>query len=169
MKRPVAVAVLVGAGLAAIMYASGAFNGVIQPGLFLLDGSNATEARFVPVNISIDGNTVMLENNCSAILFDVTDDQAFSIANGVQGIVGSRPLTHDIFLDVLDNFGIQVNQIKIDRYEDSIYKATMVFSSGNQTLDLDVRPSDAIALATRLNKTMYIDSAIMKEKSQGVC
>jgi bifunctional DNase/RNase len=130
---------------------------------------NITTAGLVPVNISIEGTSLYLTNNCSAITFDVTEDQAFSIMHGINGDISQRPLTHDVFMDVVNNFGINILQVKLDRFEDDIYKARMYLGNGNQTLELDMRPSDAIAIAVRSGQTMYVDISIMKLKSQQVC
>ena len=159
--------VLIVAAFGAGAYVAPMLNPEIFP-VFAESGELPT-AGLVPVNVSIEGTSVSLANGCKTIKFDVTEDQAFSIAHGIEGITGIRPLTHDIFRDVLDNFGIAAAQIRIDRFEDDIYKARMFLGQGNRTLEIDLRPSDAIALATRMGKTLYADEGMMNSKSTKTC
>ena len=123
----------------------------------------------VDVNVTINGNTIFLSHECKAITFDVTDDQALSIFHGTEGTYSMRPLTHDIFIDVADTFNINITQVKIDRYEDGIYKARMTLKHENKILDLDIRPSDAISIGSRLKLRFYVDENVMNSKSIKVC
>jgi bifunctional DNase/RNase len=144
-------------------------NPAIDISLASQQPENGSVAGFVPVNVSMDGITVLLTNGCKAITFDVTQDQAFSINQGISGSVSLRPLTHDIMRDIIDVFGIQVAQLRIDRFEDDVYKARMSLRQGDRVLDIDMRPSDSIALAVRLEKTYYVAENIMNEKAADIC
>ena len=131
-------------------------------------GTVSTEGltRIVP---SINGTTIHLTGECLEISFDVTPDQAYSITKGVEKTVASRPLTHDILKDILDNFGVEVLQIKIDRYQNSIYYATITLKQGNKLLELDARPSDSIALVLRTGNILYIASNILEGNGKRIC
>ena len=122
-----------------------------------------------PIVPTINETTVHLTGGCLEISFDVTPDQAYSIAKGIEKSVASRPLTHDILKDILDNFGVEVLQIRIDRYLNSIYYATITLKQGNKLLELDARPSDSIALALRTGKTLYISANILDANGSNVC
>ncbi len=123
----------------------------------------------VPIVPSINETTVHLTGECHEISFDVTADQAYSIAKGVEKAVAPRPLTHDILKDILDNFGVKLLQIKIDRYQNSIYYATIILKQDNKVLELDARPSDSIALSLRNGNTLYIDRIILEANGARVC
>lgn len=118
---------------------------------------------------SINGTTITLSGSCRAISFDVTVDQAYSIAKGLERSIGARPLTHDIVRDILENFGIGIAQIKIDRYQNEIYYATIILRQGDNILELDARPSDSIALAVRTNTPLYMRSDILEANGDSVC
>lgn len=124
---------------------------------------------FMEAETSIQDNTVFLKNGCRLIQFDVTPDQAYSIALGLTNASSQRPLTHDIFKEALDNYDVHVLRINIDRFEEEIYKATIYFRRGNSVLSLDARPSDSIAVASRYRMPLYIKGSILEEKGQKVC
>ncbi len=138
---------------------------------YIFDASydNITTEGFVSVQPGINGTTVHLTGDCYDISFDVTLDQAYSITKGVERTVASRPLTHDILKDILDNFGVEVLQIRIDRYINGIYYATIVLKQGNNILELDARPSDSIALALRTGNALYIGKTFLEANGARIC
>lgn len=124
---------------------------------------------FTPVNVSMRANSVLLFTECRLVQFEVTPDQAYAIMQVLTGTSTQRPLTHDIFKEALDNFGVQVVRINIDRYEQEIYKATVYFVRGSSVLGLDTRPSDAIALAVRYKATLYVEDGILQRQGTNIC
>jgi uncharacterized protein len=124
---------------------------------------------FLPVNVSFEGTSILLSNDCRGIMFDVTEDQAYSIAQGIGDATSERPLTHDIFNDVLENYDINITKVIIDRYEDEIFKARIYFAQGDKMLEIDARPSDTIAMSVRTNKTLFVDSRVMENNSIDIC
>lgn len=123
----------------------------------------------VPVEPQINSSTVYLVGDCKIVSFDVTPDQAYSILKGMEKSIGARPLTHDIMKDVFDVFNINVLQIRIDRYDSDIYYATIILRQNNKVLELDARPSDAIALAVRLRMKLYFKQSILEANGVNVC
>jgi bifunctional DNase/RNase len=124
---------------------------------------------FVVAEPKINGTTVYLISGCNVVSFDVTQDQAYSIAKGLEKATSLRPLTHDIMKDVFSIFDIKLLQVRIDRHDDEVYKATMILSSGNKILELDARPSDSIAMATRYNIPIYFDRLILESRGALIC
>ncbi len=127
------------------------------------------KSGFVPAEINIVGSTVSLSHSCYRISFDVTDDQAFSIQRGLSKETATRPLTHDILRDILSEFNITVLQMRIERFADDIYYARMFIQQNGNVLDLDMRPSDVIALSLRTGDTLYINQTMLQEKGQYTC
>ncbi len=123
---------------------------------------------FVRVEPTINFTTVHLVGDCKEITFDITIDQAYSIYNGIEGTTGVRPLTHDIMRDVIETFDIKLLQVRIDRFEDEVYYATMFMQRDNRLLELDARPSDSIALALRMNVPIYFKKTLL-ERGRDVC
>lgn len=121
------------------------------------------------ISPSINSTTVHLTGGCYEISFDVTADQAYSIARGLEKSIGARPLTHDIMRDMLDVFSIRILQAKIDRYRNNIYYATVVLQKDSTILELDARPSDSIALAARAGAPIYIRQDILQANGNYIC
>ena len=72
--------------------------------------------------------------------------EATAIAYAQQGVVPSRPLTHDLLVNVIAALGDRLAAVRIERIDDGIYHASLVLGSG---IEIDSRASDAIALAIR--------------------
>ncbi|MCX6815735.1 MAG: bifunctional nuclease family protein [Candidatus Aenigmarchaeota archaeon] len=124
---------------------------------------------FVVANVSLDGVNIGLRNDCYGINFDITIDQAYSIGRSLLNEPSARPLTHDIFRDLLDGFNVSIRAIRIERYGDEIYYARMFVQSGNKVLDIDMRPSDAIALSLRTKNNLLINETMLKERGINLC
>ncbi len=72
--------------------------------------------------------------------------EATAIAYAQQGVVPPRPLTHDLFKDVLEALGHTLEEVRIVAVRDGVFFATLVFDGG---VEVSSRSSDAIALALR--------------------
>jgi len=121
-------------------------------------------------NIDLEPPTLMLSTNCSRLDMNITDDQIYSIGYALNNISTPRPLTHDIFKSLIDNYNIEILQIKIDSVNDEgIYKAKIIFRQENKVLILDSRPSDATGLAVRTNQTIWIKKDILDKYSINIC
>jgi bifunctional DNase/RNase len=86
--------------------------------------------------------------------------EATAIAYAQQGIVPARPMTHDLFRDVLDAVGATLSAVRITELRDGIFYAELVFDGG---VEVSARPSDAIALAIRAGVTIYGEEAVLAE------
>jgi bifunctional DNase/RNase len=128
-----------------------------------------SDEGFVPVRIALNGTTVFLSNGCQMVFFDITDDQAYSVARGMDQSIGLRPLTHDIMKDILDTYNVKITNIRIERYENEVYYATLYMRQGNRLLELDARPSDSIALSLRLGVPIMFRKAILDERGVNTC
>jgi len=74
--------------------------------------------------------------------------EATAIAYAQQGIVPPRPLTHDLLRDILEAMGVALTEVRITSLQDGVFYALLVFSNG---VEVSARPSDAIALALRVD------------------
>jgi len=119
--------------------------------------------------LEVSGNTIILGNNCTAIVAQTSPERAHSIEIGKKGIIEQRPNTHDIFAQTLKSFNITLEQVTIDNFEEGIYYANLHLISGNKFLELDVKPSDGIALALRTNSSIYINKTLLQEIGKNIC
>jgi len=74
--------------------------------------------------------------------------EATAIAYAQQGIVPPRPLTHDLLRDILEALGVTLAEVRITSLQEGVFYALLVFSNG---VEVSARPSDAIALALRVD------------------
>jgi bifunctional DNase/RNase len=91
--------------------------------------------------------------------------EATSIASVLQNVTFERPMTHDLFQNFLGKLQITLLKIEICDLRDNTFFARIFFSSGEETFDMDARPSDAIAIALRSGAPIYVDDKVI-EKSK---
>ena len=96
----------------------------------------------------------------------ITEDQASAIICGnLVDTKPKRPLTHDLFANVLTNWSLNLEKVIISDLDKDIYFASLVIKQGDTTKEIDCRPSDAIALAVRVNCPIFVSEALMLDKS----
>ena len=91
--------------------------------------------------------------------------EAQSIAVGIERQPNSRPLTHDLLLKFANTFHIKILEVVINRFRDGVFYAMLVCQQGDDIVMVDARPSDAIAIAVRLNCEIYAYETVMDEAS----
>jgi hypothetical protein len=127
-------------------------------------------AGYVPADVlEVVGNTIVIGNDCKAIVADTSPERAVSIQNGMEGFIDTRPNTHDTFLEALRSFNITLEYVTMDRYDGENFYSNLVLSTDSKMLKLDTRPSDAIAMAVRANVTIYINSVLLDAMGQDIC
>ena len=87
--------------------------------------------------------------------------EADAIAVQLQEISVPRPLTHDLLRSVIDNLGASINHILVSDLESDTFYAKISISLNGQHLDIDSRPSDAIALAVRAKTPIFAEEHVM--------
>lgn len=91
----------------------------------------------------------------------IGEPEAQAIANELEGVRPQRPMTHDLLRNVIEALGATVKEVVIAELREGTFYAKIIFEYSD--LEVDARPSDAIALAVRCNAPLYIDEAIMDE------
>jgi bifunctional DNase/RNase len=89
--------------------------------------------------------------------------EATSIASAIKQVTMARPLTHDLFYELLLELGMTVQRIMITELRDSTYFAELVLGQGERALILDSRPSDAIAMALRASAPIYVSRQVLDQ------
>src|SRR5262245_40659657 len=77
------------------------------------------------------------------IWIGVTEAQAIAVQ--IEGVKSPRPLTHDLVKTILDQSGVELQKVLISELRDNTYYARIFLSGGHGDIDVDCRPSDAIA------------------------
>lgn len=100
--------------------------------------------------------------------------EADAIALALQGNEPQRPMTHDLLKSVFGELGATIAHILINDIQDSTFFARIVVEHGSHTIDIDARPSDAIALAVRTDVPIYVanhvfeQAGVLFEEEEGV-
>jgi bifunctional DNase/RNase len=89
--------------------------------------------------------------------------EAQAIAIELEGLTPPRPLTHDLFKNFSQSYGIRILEVNIHKLEDGVFFANILCDNGDQRLTLDARTSDAIALALRFQCPIYTTEEIVEK------
>lgn len=89
--------------------------------------------------------------------------EADAITLQLQGMEAPRPLTHDLLKSVIATLGAEVMHIFINSLERNTYYARIVLDVNGDTVEVDSRPSDAIALAVRVSAPIFVAEEVMEQ------
>ena len=87
--------------------------------------------------------------------------EADAIAVELQDVSVSRPLTHDLLKAVIGELGATVQSILINDLHDDTFFARIIMDVSGRYVEVDSRPSDALALAVRVKASIFVDEAVM--------
>ena len=82
--------------------------------------------------------------------------EAQSIALEMEGIKPPRPLTHDLMKNIIDTFGVSLQDVFINELRDGTFYAKITIEGVSDSQEVDSRPSDAIALAVRYGVPIFV-------------
>lgn len=107
---------------------------------------------------------VILEerNGKRALPIWIGENEANAIAMEMQQVRTPRPLTHDLIKNILQGTKAKVNRVVVSDLKDNTYYATISLSLNNDEIMIDSRPSDAIAVALKLNAPIYVAKKVME-------
>ena len=91
----------------------------------------------------------------------IGDLEASSIEHAIVKKAPPRPLTHDLMASVLSQLGVHVSKVVIDKLESSTYYAKMYLDSDGRTIEVDCRPTDAIAIALRKDVKIFVNEDLL--------
>ena len=74
-----------------------------------------------------------------------------------------RPMTHDLVKNIVDSLSSAVTAVYITKMQDSTFYAKLSLKTDTQEIDIDSRPSDAIAIAVRYNAPIYVEDIVIDE------
>lgn len=88
-------------------------------------------------------------------------NEADAIAVKLQGVAVPRPLTHDLLSSVIDILGATVNSIIVNDLKNDTFFARVILDTDGKQVEVDSRPSDALALAVRTGVPIYADESVL--------
>jgi bifunctional DNase/RNase len=119
-------------------------------------------------SISSSGNFVLiLEDSASKqrIPLIIGRPEAQSIAAAMEKMEISRPQTHDLFATTLNLLQGELKKVIINRFENDVFYASIFVKNKTETFEIDARPSDAIALAVRLDCPIFATAEVIEQAS----
>ena len=129
------------------------------------------------VQMVVGGITLDPSNNMPIIILRSLDErvaipiwigliEASAIATEIEGIKLARPMTHDLLKNVLTEMGGRLLHIVINDLRDNTYFAVLVIDRRGEILEIDSRPSDAIALAIRCQASIFVAQTVIDNSQQ---
>jgi uncharacterized protein len=126
------------------------------------------------VEVEIDSIRVSLMSQHRIVILKETDAERFlpiwigpyeaeAITVSLQQMEVARPLTHDLLRNVLQTLGAEVLRINIIELRDDVFYARIIVRVDGRELEIDSRPSDALALAVRVHVPVYVAESVMHE------
>lgn len=124
------------------------------------------------VEVVIDSVRVSLMSSQRIVVLRQTDTKRYlpiwvgpyeaeAITVALQEIEMIRPLTHDLLKNVFSTFNARIKRVEIVALRENIFYGNIVAESDGQVINIDSRPSDAIALAVRAHVPILVDSSVM--------
>jgi hypothetical protein len=126
------------------------------------------------VEVTIDSIRVSLMSQHRVVILKDVDSERYlpiwigpceadAITVTLQEVEVPRPLTHDLLKNMILEMGGEVEHIVISELRNEVFYARIVMEAGGRHLEVDSRPSDALALAVRLRVPVYIEDAVMEK------
>ena len=124
------------------------------------------------IEMSIEGIRVSLMNYQRVVILKEKDAnrylpiwigpaEADAITVRLQDVSVARPLTHDLLCDVMEKLGAQVDCVVVNDLAEDTFFARIMLSVNGERLEVDSRPSDAIALAVRAQVPIYAEDSVL--------
>ena len=128
--------------------------------------------RFIMIEMIVDSIRVSLMNYQRVVILKekITErylpiwigaNEADAIAIKLQGVSVPRPLTHDLLNSVVDALGATVNSIVVTELKNDTFFAKIILNIDGKQMEIDSRPSDAIALAVRVEAPIYAEEGVL--------
>jgi bifunctional DNase/RNase len=93
-------------------------------------------------------------------------NEALAIDRRLKGLRTPRPMTHDLMQQVVESLGGELEQINISDLRDHTFYATLVIRQDGRLVEVDARPSDAIALGVASGVAIYVESQVLEDAAK---
>lgn len=106
------------------------------------------------------------KENRKALPIWIGSAEASAIIRKIENITVSRPMTHDLIIDLIEKTGFEIDRIEINDVDKETYFAT-IFLNGNdgKEIQIDARPSDAIAISIRVEAPIFVTTKVLADGS----
>ncbi len=104
-------------------------------------------------------------DNRKALPIWIGSAEASAIIRKIENISVSRPMTHDLVIQIVEKLGGNIDRIEINDVEKETYYANIYLTKGDEEVVIDARPSDAIAIAIRVDAPIYVTANVLANGS----
>ena len=102
------------------------------------------------------------KDNRKALPIWIGSAEASAIIRKIENLQVLRPMTHDLIINIIEQTGYKLEKAELDDVEKDTYYASLVLTKdGEEEVRIDCRPSDAIAVAIRVDAPIYVSAAVL--------
>ena len=102
------------------------------------------------------------KENRKALPIWIGSAEASAIIRKIENLSVARPMTHDLIINIIEKTGYTLDKVEINDVEKDTYYATLFLVNDNgETLEIDSRPSDAIAVAIRVDAPIFVTANVL--------
>jgi bifunctional DNase/RNase len=125
------------------------------------------------IEMSIDSIRVSMMNYQRVVILREKDSERYlpiwigpaeadAITIKLQGIISPRPLTHDLMESIISKLGARVKSVIVSDLQNDTFYARLILDVKGDALELDSRPSDAMAIAIRADAPIYVEESVLE-------
>ncbi len=92
--------------------------------------------------------------------------EATAIATELEQVEFSRPMTHDLIKNLMGHLGVKVDRVEVCDLRDNTFYAWIYLNVNGKETRIDARPSDALAIALRVNARIYVDEKVIEKSGK---
>ena len=106
------------------------------------------------------------KDNRKALPIWIGSAEASAIIRKIENLTVARPMTHDLIINIIEKMGYDLDRIEINDVEKETYYATLFLTKeGEEEIQIDARPSDAIAVAIRVDAPIFVTANVLSNGS----
>lgn len=106
------------------------------------------------------------KDNRKALPIWIGSAEASAIIRKIENLSVTRPMTHDLIINIIEKTGYKLDKIEINDVEKDTYYATLFLTNDkDEVIEIDSRPSDAIAVAIRVDAPIYVTANVISNGS----
>ena len=105
------------------------------------------------------------KDNRRALPIWIGSAEASAIIRKIENLTVVRPMTHDLIPDIIQKTGFKLDRVEINDVEEETYYAKLFLTKDGETVEIDSRPSDAIAVAIRVDAPIFISANVLANGS----
>ncbi len=111
---------------------------------------------------------VILKNKDTVLPIWIGIAEATSILAKLDNAEIARPLSHDLMKNILDVLAVRVKKVEVTDIKENTYYSLIYFEKDGKEITIDARPSDAIALAVRVNVPIMVSDEVIKKTKEEI-